>query len=91
MVAYAVSQRSREIGVRLALGARRPDVFRLMMRDGVRLGLAGIAIGGAGAWLLADTARAIVFGLRNLDLAVLGTVAALTFVLVLAATLRTTR
>ena len=86
MAAYAASQRRREIGVRMALGARRQDVLRLMIRSAARVGLVGIAIGGAGAWLLSDTARAIVFGLRDLDFAVLGTVAALTFLLVLAAT-----
>jgi ABC-type antimicrobial peptide transport system permease subunit len=45
VVSYVVSQRTREIGVRVALGARRPDILRLMVRDGFRLTLIGLVIG----------------------------------------------
>jgi putative ABC transport system permease protein len=45
LVAYATAQRTREVGIRLALGARRPDVLRPLMRDGATLILGGIAVG----------------------------------------------
>jgi predicted permease len=46
VLAYAVSQRRREYGIRLAIGARRADVFRTVLRDGAVLVLAGTALGG---------------------------------------------
>jgi predicted permease len=57
LVAYSVARRTREIGVRMAVGARRSDVLLMVLKQGLRLSLAGIAIGGlatlAGVRLLA--------------------------------------
>ncbi len=56
VIAYAVAQRTRELGVRLALGARATDVTRMIVRDGVSFAVAGIVIGstialGSGRWI----------------------------------------
>ena len=51
-MAYAVSQRTREIGIRVALGADRGDVLRMILRQGMALALLGVALGLAGAYAL---------------------------------------
>jgi ABC-type antimicrobial peptide transport system permease subunit len=45
LVAYSVSRRTREFGIRMAIGAESPQVLRMVMRQGLKLSLAGIAIG----------------------------------------------
>jgi ABC-type antimicrobial peptide transport system permease subunit len=52
VMAYSVTQRTREVGIRMSLGARPGDVLRLVLRQGVRLAMVGLAIGLVGAWLL---------------------------------------
>ena len=66
-VSFAVVQRTREIGIRLALGGNRWRVLALLLRQGVRLALSGVGVGVIGAALLAQYLDALLFGLSPLD------------------------
>ena len=74
LVAYSVARRTREIGVRMAIGARRSDVLRMVLRQGLVLAISGIAIGGL---ISVAVARALSAGLIGI-----GTPNPLTYVLV---------
>ncbi len=67
LLAYMVSQRSREIGVRLALGAERSSVARMVLSDGMRLAALGILLGVPGAYLAARGMSTLLFGLEPGD------------------------
>ena len=62
LIAYSVAERAHEIGIRLALGAQGRDVRRLVVGQGVRLTLAGVAIGLAGAIFVGRALRGMLFG-----------------------------
>ena len=68
VLAYAVSQRTQEFGVRLALGAQSRDVLRLVLRQGVSLVVGGIALGWLGALALTRLLQNLVFGIGATDL-----------------------
>lgn len=70
VLAYAVTQRTREFGIRIALGARAADVLVLVFRQGVTLALAGVAIGLAGAWFLTRLMTSLLFEVKPADPAV---------------------
>jgi predicted permease len=86
VTAYSVSQRSREIGIRMALGAEPRSVRRLILREGAWLALLGIVIGLAGAVAAAQAMRGLLFGVRSWDAATLGPVAGILAIAALAAT-----
>ncbi|MCC7033370.1 MAG: ABC transporter permease [Acidobacteria bacterium] len=65
--AYTVSQRTREIGVRMALGASRSTVVGMVLRTAGGLVALGLVLGSAGAWALSATARTFLFGLEATD------------------------
>ena len=67
VLAYSVSQRGRELGIRLALGARRPELFRMVIGQGLRPVAAGAAVGLAGAVALTSLIRVLLFGIEPID------------------------
>jgi putative ABC transport system permease protein len=85
LMAYGVSQRTHEIGVRMALGAQRRDVLRLIVGDGAKLAFAGIVIGVLGALALTRLMISLLFEVKPTDPATFAAVAILLTVVALAA------
>ena len=75
LVSHSVAERSHEIGVRMALGAERSDVVRLVIRHALSMTLAGVAIGVGGAAALSTSLQGLVFGVDPLDPATFASVA----------------
>jgi predicted permease len=67
VLSFLVSRRRREMGVRMALGARRADVLLLVMKEGGKFALAGIALGLVGAFFLAKLLAAQLYGVSTVD------------------------
>jgi predicted permease len=74
VMAYSVSRRTREIGVRVALGAATRDVLRLIVGEGLRTVLVGAALGLAGALVLTRTVSSLLFGVTATDPIAFGSV-----------------
>jgi putative ABC transport system permease protein len=77
VVSYGVAQRTREFGLRMALGATPRQLKALVVRNGLKTALIGLIIGMAGAALLASALRALLYGVAPLDPTVMAAVAAL--------------
>lgn len=77
VVSYAVARRTREIAIRMALGAARKDVLRLVIRQAMRLSLTGVGIGLAIALAVGLVLSAVLYGLKPVNLGVLAGVTAL--------------
>ncbi len=75
VIAYSVSRRTHEIGIRIALGARRANVGAAVMKDGLRLVLLGMAIGVAGAFFAGRAMTSMLYGVGPADPWSLATVA----------------
>ncbi|MGH9967132.1 MAG: ADOP family duplicated permease, partial [Pyrinomonadaceae bacterium] len=84
VVSYFVTERTREIGIRLALGARTLDVLKLVIRNGMRLALIGVAVGLGGAFALTHFMAGFLFGVTTTDVTTFATVSL--FLLVVALT-----
>jgi predicted permease len=67
VVAYSVAQRGREIGIRIALGARPADVRRMLLREGARLTALGVCLGLGGALLLTRLMSSLLYGVGPRD------------------------
>ena len=67
VMSYAVTQRTREIGIRMALGAARRDVLRLVLRQGFTMVAIGVGLGLVGALLTTRVLRTLVFGVSTTD------------------------
>lgn len=77
VLAYAVRTRTREFGVRAALGATPADLSRMVLRQGGRWTAVALVIGAAGGWLASQTMTALLFGVAAGDLRTMGAVAVL--------------
>jgi putative ABC transport system permease protein len=75
VMAFAVAQRTHEIGLRMALGAGRNKVLALILREGVILALAGLAVGFIGACLVGRTMKSLLYGVGTVDLTAFAAVA----------------
>jgi putative ABC transport system permease protein len=76
VMAFAVAQRTREIGIRMALGARRTDVLRMVVLNGMKLAVLGLAIGLVASWLLTRFISSLLFGVQPTDPLTFGAVSA---------------
>jgi predicted permease len=77
VVAYSVSQRTREIGVRVALGAQRRAIYQLILQEAGWLIVAGLIVGAGCSLAAATSAQKLLFGVRSWDLPTLAAVAAI--------------
>ena len=67
VMSYSVSWRTHEIGIRMALGAKRADVLRLVVRQGMTMTLIGLAIGLVGAFSISRVLRGLLHGVSPTD------------------------
>jgi putative ABC transport system permease protein len=75
VVAYAVTQRRYEIGIRVALGAAKRDIVALLIASGLRWSLLGVLLGLAGAFTTTQVLTGLLFGIQPLDTATFAAVA----------------
>jgi putative ABC transport system permease protein len=85
VMAYSVAQRRQEIGIRMALGAQRGDVLRMVIGGGMKLTAIGVLLGLTAALALTRVLRALLFGVTPFDAPTLGAVAVLLSLIALVA------
>jgi putative ABC transport system permease protein len=86
VISYSVARRSTEIGIRIAMGADPARILRMVLRQGIVLGVAGVAIGVASAVWLTRFLKTLLYGIQPLDAPTFVTTVALLFALTLMAT-----
>jgi putative ABC transport system permease protein len=77
VISYSVAQRTREVGIRMALGAHTREVLQLVVRDGLKLVLVGVGIGLGGALLLTRLMSTLLFAVAPTDSLTYGAVSAM--------------
>jgi putative ABC transport system permease protein len=85
VIAYSVAQRTQEVGIRRALGAKPGDILRLVMGQALGLALAGVAIGIGGALAVNSVMKGLLFHVSATDPATYGAIAVLFIIVALAA------
>ena len=85
LIQYSIATRTREIGLRMAIGARPGDIFRMIISEGLTLSLAGVAIGLVGAWWLGSAGSSLLLGVTASDPLTFTTVSLLLTAVALAA------
>ena len=85
VIAYGATQRMHEIGIRMALGAQRTDVLKMLIRQGMSLVAIGVVLGLAGAWALTRVMVSLLFGVKPTDATTFASVSALLIVIALLA------
>jgi predicted permease len=67
LIQYSIATRTQEIGLRMAIGARAGDIFRMVIGEGLMLSLSGLALGLVGAWWLGQAGSSLLFGVTASD------------------------
>jgi len=86
IIAYSTSRRAREIGIRLALGARHSDILSMVLREGMRLTIGGVVLGLVLSAAASRLVASLLFGVSPMDAVTFSGMAALLAVVALAAT-----
>jgi len=73
-MAYAVTQRAQEIGIRMALGAARPEIVHMVVRQGMLMAIIGLVVGGVASVALSRLVAGLLFGVSATDPSVFGVV-----------------
>jgi predicted permease len=85
LIQYSVATRTNEIGIRMAIGAQRGEIFRMILREGLKLSVTGAALGIAGAFAMGSAASSLLFGVTPSDPLTFSTVSLLLILVAAAA------